>query len=320
MFFIIYKYCENFKYNDIMVDSNTTNDNTNNPTNTPNVTSGGCVYDQYGRSPDGQTVCGVGLPSAANDTCSGFNKVVVKNECPQCHNNTIKWAWNFGGTFAGLSEGGSTEGHFFCTSADGGCDADYSIEGNEHINGSTEKLTIVYGPTPSSEEEARQLVSGQLPCVSGTNSGGDSSGGGSAVQIPDKTFYGLIKQICGGVDGIFTIANNMAYLLSFKDFYEYRDKFDEYITKVEASDILSNSLDKNWTTDGLYNTVEVTYSEGTIRYQNDALVQQYGQNIFYYEFPNDDAETAKSKADALLSAHIRDYGFDIYIISLRINI
>lgn len=172
------------------------------------------------------------------------------------------------------------------------------------------RAAIVGGSTA---EEIGQNV---LAALGGGSATSGSAQGGGAVLIPDKTFYGLIKQICGGVDGVFTIANNMAYLISFKDIYEYRDKYDEFIPKIEANQILSNSLDKNWSTDGLYNTVEVTYQDGIVRYQNDALVQQYGQNIFYYEFLEDDEETAKAKADALLSAHIRDYGFDIYITTM----
>lgn len=172
------------------------------------------------------------------------------------------------------------------------------------------KCAIVGGSTA---EEIGQNV---LAALGGGGATSGTAQGGGAVLIPDKTFYGLIKQICGGVDGVFIIANNMAYLLSFKDIYEYRDQYDDFIPKIEAENILSNSLDKNWSTDGLYNTVEVTYADGIVRYQNDALVQQYGQNIFYYEFPEDDEPTAKAKADALLSAHIRDYGFDVYITTM----
>lgn len=178
---------------------------------------------------------------------------------------------------------------------------------NEKAKG---KLTVVGGATA---EEIGQNV---LKALGGGTATSGTSQGGGAVLIPDKTFYGLIKQMCGGVDGVFVIANNMAYLLSFKDIYEYRDKYDEFIPKIEAENVLSNSLDKNWSTNGLYNTVEVTYADGIVKYQNDALVQQYGENTFYYEFPEDDEETAKAKADALLSAHIRDYGFDIYVTTM----
>lgn len=137
------------------------------------------------------------------------------------------------------------------------------------------------------------------------------SSGGAAVKIPDVTFYGLIKQIIGAIDGLFIVANNMAYLLSFQDVFKYRQENDEIITTIEPSDVVYNTLRKNWSTDGYYNAVEVTYSEGTLKYQHEVLVKQYGENIYYYNCPEDDYETARAKAQALLTAHVRDYSTDI---------
>ncbi len=200
-----------------------------------------------------------------------------------------------------------------------GADADSRVGGTDKIAGHTFK-------------EINQIVKSRSMCVTGKDAtemgnnlvaalGGQVAGGNTtntnnvatAVSIPDKTFYGLIKQIMGAVDATFIIANNMAYLLSFKDIYEYRNQYDELIPKIEKKDILENSLTKNWTSSGFYNAVEVTYSDGIIKYQNDDLVKQYGENVFYYNFPQDDEETAKAKADALLSAHIRDYSTDIHL-------
>lgn len=177
------------------------------------------------------------------------------------------------------------------------------------INEATKsKCQAVFGSTPE------ELGNNILAAMGGQAIGGaQSSVGGSAVLIPDKTFYGLIKQIMGAVDAVFIIANNMAYLLSFKDFYEYRNQFDEFIPIIETKDVLRDSLVKNWSTDGYYNAVEVAYADGVIKYQNDVLVKQYGENAFYYEFPEDDEETAKAKADALLAAHIRDYSTNIQL-------
>ena len=162
-------------------------------------------------------------------------------------------------------------------------------------------------------KDATEMGNNLVAAMGGQAQGGQSATGGGAVSIPDKTFYGLIKQIMGAVDAVFIIANNMAYLLSFKDFYEYRNQFDKFIPIIEAKDVLRDSLVKNWSTDGYYNAVEVSYADGIIKYQNDVLVKQYGENAFYYEFPEDDEETAKAKADALLAAHIRDYSTNIQL-------
>lgn len=174
------------------------------------------------------------------------------------------------------------------------------------INEATKsKCQAVFGATP--EEMGNNI----LAAMGGNPVGGASSSGGSAVLIPDKTFYGLIKQIMGATDALFIIANNMAYLLSFKDIYEYRNQFDEYIPKIDPQDVIDNTLVKNYAVEGYYNSVEVEYADGIIKYQNDVLVKQYGENPFYYSFPEDDEETAKAKADALLAAHIRDYSSQI---------
>ena len=164
-------------------------------------------------------------------------------------------------------------------------------------------------------EDCQKLAQNIVAALGGQSVGGGSaaSTGGGAVLIPDKTFYGLIKQIMGAVDAVFIIANNMAYLLSFKDVYEYRNQFDDFIPKIERRDVLRDSLVKNWSTDGYYNAVEVTYADGIVKYQNDILVKQYGENTFYYGFPEDDEEPAKAKADALLAAHVRDYSTNIQL-------
>ncbi len=183
----------------------------------------------------------------------------------------------------------------------------------EYFQKYSQYITFCYskeGP----EQLAEQICNGT--CASGNSgtssgSGETSTGGASAVLIEDITFYGLIKQIIGAIDGVFIIANNMAYLLSFQDMYKYRDKFEDNIPMIEPKYIIQNSFVKQWSPDGYYNSVELTYADGVIKYQNDALVQQHGEHTFYYEFPDDDEETAKAKASALLSAHIRDYSTDI---------
>ena len=160
-------------------------------------------------------------------------------------------------------------------------------------------------------KDATEMGNNLVAAMGGQATGGNAATGGGAVLMPDKTFFGLIQQMMGAVDAAFIIANNMAYLLSFKDIYEYRNQFDEVIPKIERKDVLKDSTVKNWSTDGFYNAVEVTYADGIVKYQNDNLVKQYGENVFYYDFPEDDEETAKAKADALLSAHIRDYSTNV---------
>ena len=181
---------------------------------------------------------------------------------------------------------------------------------NEKANG---KCIAVYGGKTGEEmlQAALNALDGKV--TSGGSSTAGQTTGGSAVLLPDKTFYGLIKQIIGAIDGLFIIANNMAYLLSFKDMYHYRNLYEEHIPELKNEDIVIDSVQHNWITENLYNAVEVTYADGIIKYQHDALVEIYGEHTFYYDFPSDNEETAKTKAKALLSAHIRDYSLDLEI-------
>ena len=305
-----------------MVENDTNNQNTDNTQNDnknqqSNNASGSCVYDKWGRTPDKSLICAIGIKSASADTQSGVIKAVFKNSCPHCGNPSLMWGWNWENDQEKVSKfdgtDGTSEGHIYCVQSEGGCDADYSVEGNEHINGSSYKLTVVSPPTPSSEEEAQKMSNGQLACDGSVVAPEVYHEGGSATLIPDKTFYGLIKQIIGAVDAVFIIANNMAYLLSFKQLYAYRNKYEDYILELKPSEIIVDSIVKNWTSDGFYNAVEVTYSGGIVKYQHDALIQIYGEQTFYYEFPDDDEETAKAKANALLSAHVRDYSLDLQL-------
>ena len=225
-----------------------------------------------------------------------------KNYCPLC------------GRSGKLSDNpkGTAEGEITCDKSKGGCDADYDICTGGDKSGSYRAYLVDTNGKSNTKDSVDTSIGGG-PAGGGTTNTTDASATGGAVQIPDQTFYGLIKQIIGAIDGVFIIANNMAYLLSFKQLYEYRTKYEDYIVEIKPSDILKDSIEKNWTTQGAYNTIELTYNGGIIQYQHDALVETYGQNIFYYDFSDDDEETAKAKAQALLSAHIRDFSTDLYL-------
>lgn len=228
------------------------------------------------------------------------------NWCPFC-----KKTGTLSDTPKGLNN--VPEHEITCDMAKGGCDADFDITTGADKSGSyrayLKDACTGAQNTPSSVDTNIGNCGGtQQPSSNST-----TSTGGSGTEIKDVSFYGTIKQIMGAVDAAFIVANNMAYLLSFKDIYEYRNQFDDYIPKIEPKHVLNDSITKNFSTDGLYNAVEVEYKDGIIERQNDTLVKQYGKNTFYYTFAEDDIETAKAKADALLASHIRDYSTDIQL-------
>ncbi len=126
-------------------------------------------YDKYGRSPDMSTIRAVGKRSAGRDPGSDkyYYETVFKNYCPYCGRSSLVWGiWWAGkhknkGYFTFPSgkkskEGGSAEGHIFCTH----CDADYSIFGYEHKSGG-KKLHVVKKYTKSKASRATKLKSGK---------------------------------------------------------------------------------------------------------------------------------------------------------------
>ena len=122
-------------------------------------------FNHCGVSSDGTQVMAIGLPSASGESSSyGYNfyKSVFVNKCAFCNKPTLIWAWNWGSgpvPCKGTTEGGTTEGHIFCTN----CDADFScIDGKDHMSPPRATLTRVSGPTASSREEAEQLKSGKM--------------------------------------------------------------------------------------------------------------------------------------------------------------
>ena len=124
-------------------------------------------WDKYGRSPDKKEICAIGRPSAGSDTGGySFKKQTFKNKCPHCGKATLYWGIFWAGNetsnwgkfpATGRSEGGSAEGHIFCSN----CDADYSCQGHEHVsNGRSLKATSKL--KSSSKSEAYKLKKGKL--------------------------------------------------------------------------------------------------------------------------------------------------------------
>ena len=62
---------------------------------------------------------------------------------------------------------------------------------------------------------------------------------------------------------------------------------------------------------GFYNTVVINYKDGTLKVAYDDLVRVYGEVPIEYDEPELDSVGASLKAQAYLSAHIRDFGMQV---------
>ena len=137
---------------------------------TGDTTAGSQKFTKCGVSEDGKYIMAIGLPSAGKDSKKGFTKTVFKRKCPHCGSTELYWGFMWSGNFPctkryNNGSAGRYEGHIYCD----GCDADYSVQGWEHINGSTKKLEKVSSTVASSRAEATKLSSGKMVAVPSTS-------------------------------------------------------------------------------------------------------------------------------------------------------
>ena len=124
-------------------------------------------FSKCGVSEDKKYIMAIGIPSAGKDSKKGWTKTVFKRKCPKCGSSELYWGIFWGTVFpcTGRAEGGSAEGHIFCKS----CDADFSVQGWEHINGSKSHIEKESSTVSSSKKEALKLKNGEMTAVPSTN-------------------------------------------------------------------------------------------------------------------------------------------------------
>ena len=181
-----------FGNNVTVVEGPKTQTTTNTNSSSSGSSSSSTGYNSCGKSTDGTQIMAIGRPSAAGESSYGytFYKSVFKNYCPHCGKATLNWGIFWAGNetsnwgkfpCTGLNEGGSAEGHIFCSN----CDADYScILGKEHVSGG-KTLTRISGPEKSTKEEAYKLKNGQMAGSSTTNTSTTNSETGTTENTVD---------------------------------------------------------------------------------------------------------------------------------------
>lgn len=206
--------------------STTTNNNSSSSTTTTSTKS----YGKCGVSDDKSEVMAIGLPSASGETSKyGYTwyKSVFKNYCPFCKKSTLIWAWNWGSgkvPCKGTYEGGSTEGHIFCTN----CDADFScIDGKDHSSPPRATLTRVSGPDKSSRDEAIKLQNGQMSSSTTTTNNVDSTDNSSTVDFNSQEY--ILSQ----------------YLLAMKEFTKSIRDLLSFQIRIPLTDSVFKNLHTN---------------------------------------------------------------------------
>lgn len=152
----------------------------------------------------------------------------------------------------------------------------------------------------------------------GTSSSSESQEG-TAAQNEDLTFEDIISSIASAIDAHWYIVNDKVYFNSFNTVFAggyEKTGFSDVPIIIDYWMQEDGSLELNLNQYGFYNTVYVKYKHGIVKATNDDLVRVYDEVPITYNEPTLGYYEAKLKAEAYLSAHIRDFNMDIKVSTL----
>ena len=130
----------------------------------------------------------------------------------------------------------------------------------------------------------------------------------------DYTYETILNNIAAAIDAQFFIVDTTVCFVSFNSLMAMSKS--EAIVKsiqptIEFWQLKEDSYELNIDQYGFYNTVIIKYKNGELKRAYDDLVRVYGEVPITYEEPNLNYEGAQLKAQAYLSAHIRDFAMQI---------
>lgn len=226
-------------------------------------------YDKYGRSPDKKKILAIGLPSAAKDTGGyTFTETEFQNKCPKCkRDGTLMWGIFYGGNFRGKGEGGSSEGHIFCDTGLGGCDADFSVQGWEHISGSNSRCKVTKPTKKSSKDKALKLKEGKVPYEgSDTSSNNDSESMGSTIK-------NALKEVLSGWDGDVEcyIREDTCYV------HKIPDPTKSSLVLAEGRDVIYDSVKVTDVNPDTINDLTVIWKSTQFHFRDEELIKRFGE-------------------------------------------
>ena len=136
----------------------------------------------------------------------------------------------------------------------------------------------------------------------------------------DDTYYDVLTSIASAIDAHMYMVKDTCYFISFPVLF----LMDRYESGLEEEPILidfwmqeDDSFEFDVNQYGFYTTVVVNYRHGSVIAENEDLVRVYGQMPITYNEPKLTKTQAEAKAQAYLSAHIRDFGMTIKVTALH---
>ena len=136
----------------------------------------------------------------------------------------------------------------------------------------------------------------------------DKSGDG------EYTYEDIMVNIASAIDAQFFIVDTTVCFVSFNALMAMGSS--EAVAKsiqprIEFWQMQEDSYELDVNQYGYYNTVIIKYKNGTLKRSYEDLVRVYGELAVTYEEKSLNYEAAQLKAQAYLSAHIRDFGMEV---------
>lgn len=128
----------------------------------------------------------------------------------------------------------------------------------------------------------------------------------------ENTYEDILLRIASAIDAQFFIVDTTVCFMSFNALLTNSFVIQKAITpKIDYWQLEEDSYELNANQYGFYNTVEIKYKNGTVTRDYEDLVKIFGVIKVKYDEPKLDYEGAMLKAQAYLSAHIRDFGMEL---------
>lgn len=165
----------------------------------------------------------------------------------------------------------------------------------------------------------------------GSDSSNDSGSGGSddesstdsdtssTADNNNLTYDDILHSIASAIDAHYYIVDDVLYFNSFNVLFsgsKYKTGFPEIPVIVDYWMQEDGSLEFDVNQYGMYNTVVMEYKYGKLEVSNEDLVRVYGRVPITYKDKSLGYYDARLKAEAFLSAHIRDFGMEVKVSTL----
>ena len=128
----------------------------------------------------------------------------------------------------------------------------------------------------------------------------------------DYTYEEVLQNIASAIDAHFFIVDTTVCFMSYNALIANSSMVQKAVMPtIDFWQLQDGSYELDVNQYGYYNTVRVKYKNGTVTKCYDDLVRIFGEISITYNEPKLDYEGAMLKAQAYLSAHIRDFGMEL---------